>query len=104
VWNLPFGVVIPHVRADAVRELEDQQEQVAISFANDPFLDDATDPTLGVTLETDRPDDQYFVFSGGVSAQFVRGVSGYVNYQYTSSLRDWSISNLSYGLRFERSF
>lgn len=104
VWNLPFGVLIPHVRADAVRELEDQQEQVAISFANDPFLDDATDPTLGVTLETDRPDDEYFVFSGGVSAQFVRGVSGYVNYQYTSSLRDWSISNLSYGMRFERTF
>ena len=104
VVNLPFGVLIPHVRADSVFEFEDEQQQIEIGFASDPFRNDPTNPSPSVTLSTDRPDDQYYVLSAGASAQFVRGVSAYVNYQYTASMENWAISNLTYGLRFERSF
>ncbi len=104
VVNRDWGVLIPHLRVDWVHELEDSAEQVNVQLANDPFALDPNDPTPLVTLETDRPDADYFVMSVGASAQFVNGVSGFVNYRTMAGFDDFSMNEFTWGLRFERTF
>ncbi len=99
-----WGVLIPHLRVDFVHEFQDSRELVGIRVAADPFSSDPTDPTPAITLQTDRPDLDYVVWSAGVSAQFVNGMSGFVNYQSTSAYSDLTLTELTFGLRWERSF
>ncbi len=104
VFTPSWGVLIPHLRADAVFELEDDAQSVTVGFAADPFRNDPLAATPTIQIETDTPDEQYMVINAGVSAQFIRGISAFVNYQYTSSMEDWAIEDLTWGLRWERSF
>ena len=39
-WNLPWGVLLPHFRADYVREFEDDVDVFGIRFAADPNADE----------------------------------------------------------------
>lgn len=71
---------------------------------NDPFNTDPNNPTPTISLQTDEPDSNYFVWSVGVSAQFVNGVAGFVNYRGTAAFDDLDMNDFSFGLRFERSF
>jgi outer membrane autotransporter protein len=104
VVNTSWGVLIPHLRLDAVHEFEDNREFVAVGFVNDPFADDPLQPSPPIVLQTDEIDSDWFVMSAGVSAQFIHGVSGFINYQRTSSFDEWTINDVNYGLRFERTF
>lgn len=104
VVNTGWGVLIPHLRLDAVHEFEDNREFVAVGFVNDPFADDPLQPSPPIVLQTDEVDSDWFVLSAGVSAQLIHGVSGFINYQRTSSFDEWTINDVNYGLRFERTF
>lgn len=104
VFTPSWGVLIPHVRVDSVFELEDDSQTVTVGFAADPFRNDPLAATPKIQIETDTPDEQYMVINAGVSAQFIRGISAFVNYQYTSSMEDWAIEDLTWGLRWERTF
>jgi outer membrane lipase/esterase len=99
-WNLSWGVLLPHVRADFVREFEDDVEVFGIRFAADPNAT-STPPIL---VETDNPDTSYWRLAAGMSAQFKAGVSGYVEYQRLESFQSISFEDISIGLRFQRSF
>jgi outer membrane lipase/esterase len=55
-------------------------------------------------LQTDRPDPDYIVWSAGVSAQFINGISGFANYQSTAGYDNLTLTDLTYGLRWERTF
>jgi hypothetical protein len=103
-WAMKWGVLIPHVSADFVRELETGRDTVLIRLAADPFNSDPSNPSPGVVLQADRPDPSYFVFSAGTSAQFIYGVSGFVNYQQMSGMSNFKMSQVNVGLRFERQF
>jgi hypothetical protein len=99
-WNLPFGVLLPHFRADFVREFEDDVDVFGIRFAADPNAASAP-PIL---IETENPDTSYWRLAAGMSAQFRHGISGYVEYQRLESFRFISFEDVSVGLRFQAAF
>jgi outer membrane autotransporter protein len=99
-WNLSWGVLLPHLRIDYVREFEDDVDVFGVRFAADPNATSAP-PIL---VETDNPDTSYWRLATGFSAQFVHGVSGYVEYQRLESFQFISFQDVSIGLRFQRSF
>jgi outer membrane autotransporter protein len=99
-WNLSWGVLLPHLRADYVREFEDDVDVFGVRFANDPNAA-STPPVL---VATDNPDQSYWRLAGGFSAQFKHGVSGYIEYQRLESFEFISFEDISIGLRFQRSF
>ena len=100
----PWGVLIPYVRADWVHEFEDDAEIVEVGFANDPLLNDPTDPTQPILVSTDERDPNYFVVSAGFSVQLIRGISGFINYRTTQGLADLSLTDITGGIRFERNW
>jgi outer membrane autotransporter protein len=99
-WNVSWGVLLPHLRVDYVREFEDDVDVFGVRFANDPNAA-STPPVL---VATDNPDTSYWRLAGGFSAQFKHGISGYVEYQRLESFEFISFQDVSIGLRFQRSF
>lgn len=99
-WNVSWGVLLPHLRADYVREFEDDVDVFGVRFAADPNAA-STPPVL---VATDNPDTSYWRLAAGFSAQFKLGVSGYIEYQRLESFESISFQDVSLGLRFQRSF
>ncbi len=99
-WKTSWGVVLPHLRADFVREFEDDVNVFGVRFAADPEAG-STPPIL---VETDNPDTSYWRFAGGLSAQFRYGISGYVEYQRLESFQYISFEDVSIGLRMQHAF
>lgn len=99
-WNLSWGVLLPHVRVDYVREFKDDVDVFGVRFAADPSAT-STPPIL---VETDNPDESYWRLATGLSAQFIHGISAYVEYQRLESFEFISFQDVSLGLRFQRSF
>ena len=102
-WNLSWGVLLPHLRTDFIREFEDEVEVFGVRFAADPF-DAGSNPTPPILVETDNPDRSYWRLAAGFSAQFKHGVSGYIEYQRLQSYELIDFQDVSLGLRFQRSF
>lgn len=99
-WNVAWGVLLPHLRVDYVREFENDVDVFGVRFAADPNAA-STPPVL---VATDNPDQSYWRLAAGFSAQFKHGVSGYVEYQRLESFEFISFQDVSIGLRFQRSF
>jgi outer membrane autotransporter protein len=99
-WNVSWGVLLPHLRADYVREFEDDVDVFGVRFAADPNAA-STPPVL---VATDNPDQSYWRLAAGFSAQFKHGVSGYIEYQRLESFESIDFQDVSLGLRFQRSF
>jgi outer membrane autotransporter protein len=99
-WNLSWGVMLPHLRVDFVREFEDDVDVFGVRFANDPNAA-STPPVL---VATDNPDRSYWRLAGGFSAQFKHGVSGYIEYQRLEGFEFIDFADVAIGLRFQRSF
>ncbi len=99
-WNTSWGVLLPHVRIDYVREFEDDVDVFGVRFAADPNAN-STPPIL---VETDNPDRSYWRLATGLSAQFAHGISGYVEYQRLESFEYISFEDVSIGLRMQRAF
>jgi uncharacterized protein YhjY with autotransporter beta-barrel domain len=99
-WNLSWGVLLPHLRVDYVREFKTDADVFGVRFAADPNATSAP-PIL---VETDNPDESYWRLATGLSAQFIHGISGYVEYQRLESFEFISFQDVSLGLRFQRSF
>lgn len=99
-WNHTWGVLLPHIRVDYVREFEDDVDVFGIRFAADPNAG-STPPIL---VETDNPDTSYWRLAAGFSAQFQFGFSGYVEYQRLESFQFISFQDVSVGLRMQKSF
>jgi outer membrane autotransporter protein len=98
-WKTGIGVIVPQVRSEYIREFIDDRETFGVRFANDPFGD-----TPLMIVKTDVPDRSYWRLTGGISAQFAYGISGFVEYQKLDSLRYVDYADVAAGLRFETSF
>jgi outer membrane autotransporter protein len=99
-WNLSWGVLLPHLRVDYVREFKNDADVFGVRFAADPNATSAP-PIL---VETDNPDESYWRLATGFSAQFIHGVSAYVEYQRLESFEFINFQDVSFGLRLQRSF
>lgn len=99
-WNLSWGVLLPHVRIDYVREFKNDADVFGVRFAADPNAT-STPPIL---VQTDNPDESYWRLATGFSAQFIHGISAYIEYQRLESFEFISFQDVSLGLRLQRSF
>jgi outer membrane autotransporter protein len=99
-WNVAWGVLLPHLRVDYVREFENDVDVFGVRFAADPNAA-STPPIL---VETDNPDQSYWRLAAGFSAQFKHGLSGYIEYQRLASFEFINFQDVSIGLRMQRSF
>jgi uncharacterized protein YhjY with autotransporter beta-barrel domain len=104
VMTPSWGVLVPYARFDYVHEFEDDAETIDIRFVNDRFLNDPVNPTTRIGVRTDEIDTNYFVWSVGVHAQFIRGIAGFINYRGIAGLDELSLGDVTWGLRFERNF
>jgi len=103
VWNLPWGVFIPHFRGTFVREFEAAADVFGVRFANDPFAS-STNPTPPIIVEADRIDRSYFRLAAGASAQFKYDISGYFEYQRLEGYEQLKFHDFTVGLRMQRGF
>lgn len=99
-----WGVLSPHARLTLVKELENDSQVVIVNFVNDPFVNASNQPSPGITIVTDDPDEEYMRWGVGLSAVFVNGVSAFVDYEAYAGFRNLTSHELSFGVRFERSF
>ena len=99
-WNVSWGALLPHLRVDYIREFKNDADVFGVRFAADPNAA-STPPIL---VQTDNPDESYWRLATGFSAQFVHGISGYVEYQRLESFEFISFQDVSMGLRFQKSF
>jgi len=99
-WNQSWGVLLPHLRVDYVREFKTDADVFGVRFAADPNAN-STPPIL---VATDNPDESYWRLATGLSAQFIHGISGYIEYQRLESFEFINFQDVSMGLRFQRSF
>ncbi|WP_187275804.1 Ig-like domain-containing protein [Parahaliea aestuarii] len=97
-----WGVITPYLRVEYTREFEDSAGGVRYRFANDP-LGEFND-TNGMMIEADDPDTGYMVYGAGVAAQFIHGISAFINYQTLGSYDNLSGEIISVGARWEARF
>jgi uncharacterized protein YhjY with autotransporter beta-barrel domain len=95
-----MGVLVPYARLDYVREFKDDIETAKVRFANDRFQS-AANPMSNFAVTTEGPDANYIVWAVGAHAQFIRGISAFIDYRGISGLKDLSFNEVSVGLRFE---
>ncbi|MEM6709214.1 MAG: autotransporter domain-containing protein [Pseudomonadota bacterium] len=95
-----WGVLVPYARLDYVREFQDEQDRVAPRFANDPFAD-VPDALAPFRVTTAGADSDYYVWSLGVHAQFIRGFAAFADYRSFAGLEDMSFGEITVGFRYE---
>lgn len=92
-----FGVVVPYVRFEFHKELENGQRSLSTIYA-----DTATVATAGnFALQTDEPDDEYSMLAAGFSLVLKHGLQGFVQYHQVFGLDRYSDHVISGGLRYE---
>ncbi len=69
VWTPDFGVLVPYVRGEYHRQLENGSHGLSTIYAGLPDdVDAAIRQSLDFALQSDAPDKAFHVLSGGVSA------------------------------------
>ncbi len=103
-YSTEWGVLRPQLRADFIREMEDDAQIINFRFLSEPFANDPSAPVFPWPLKTDAPDKDYFLLGIGVSAQFRGGVSGFVDWQSLQGYNDLQVDSVTFGLRWEAAF
>lgn len=99
-----WGVLIPELRVAFVKEFDNDSEVLNVQFLNDPFANDASQPSPGIALITDDPDDSYLRWGLALNGQFKNGFSGFVDYETLSGLDLVTSHEFTFGLRYQRQF
>lgn len=89
-----WGVLLPQANLEWVHEFNDGGSSVTGYFLQDP-----TQNTF--SLNTDKPDTDYFNMRLGVSAQFKQGTSAYFYYRKLLGYDNLNVDSFSAGLRLE---
>ena len=92
-----FGVVVPYVRFEWHKELENDQRTVSALYADTAAIVPASD----FALLTDAPDDEYSMLAGGLSVVFKHGLQGFLQYHQILGLDRYSDHVISAGVRYE---
>ena len=94
--SLPFGVLVPQVRAEWRHEFLNDSRSIRARYAADPF------PTpTGFVIPTDNPTRDYAAFSVGVSSVFKGGWQAFLNYDALFGLRSITSNQITGGVRFD---
>ena len=96
-WSQPWGIIVPHARAEWKTELEDDRDAIVGRFVLDQSANE-------FSIEADDLDADWFQLALGVSATFQRGFSAYIDYEQAVSYDDTDIETFSFGGRWEAKF
>lgn len=96
-WSQPWGIVVPHARAEWKTELEKDRDAIIGRFVLDQSAAE-------FAIEADDLDSDWLQLAVGISATFQRGLSAYIDYEEAISYDDVSVSTLSFGGRWEAKF
>ena len=94
VFSVPFGVLIPQIDMEWVKDLNDGERKVTAAFVNAP---DAG----SFTSSTSTPDSDYIEASLSLTALFKGGMMAFVRYGTELSHDDYSVSTIEAGGRME---
>ncbi|CCE21731.1 putative Outer membrane autotransporter barrel domain protein [Methylotuvimicrobium alcaliphilum 20Z] len=95
--SLPWAIIVPMARAEYIHEFKNDQRNIQAFF-----IQDSTQTRFNI--RTDRPDRDYIVMSAGVSAQFMHGISAFVNYDTVQAHSFVNNHNFSGGVRVQVPF
>ena len=94
VFSVPFGVLIPQVELEWVKDLNDGERKVTAAFVNAPEAG-------SFTSNTAKPDSDYIEASLSLTALFKGGMMAYLRYGTELSHDDYSVSTIEAGGRME---
>jgi outer membrane lipase/esterase len=95
--SLPWAVIMPMARAEYIHEFENDSRAIISNFALDPSK-------TRFNVFTDKPDRDYINVSAGISAQFIHGISAFVNYETVQAHSYVNNHNFTGGVRVELPF
>ncbi|MBU2570837.1 MAG: autotransporter outer membrane beta-barrel domain-containing protein [Gammaproteobacteria bacterium] len=95
--SLPWAVIVPMARAEYIHEFKNDQRNIQAFFIQDPTQ-------TRFNIQTDKPDRDYIVMSAGISAQFMHGISAFVNYDTVQAHSFVNNHNFSGGVRVQVPF
>ena len=90
--SFSWGVLLPRIKAGYVHQFLDQRRTIHASFVQDAGSYD-------LEFKTDKPDRDYFVFGGGISAILAHGVQFFVDYERVEGHRYINSYTVSGGVR-----
>jgi outer membrane lipase/esterase len=94
VISTTFGVLGPYAGVEWNHEFKDNSRNIGAAYPFDPFR------TFFV-IPTDGPDRDFFTLSLGISAQFARGMAGFVSVQSVQGLSRVTNTGVTLGIRSE---
>lgn len=104
VFLMEWGVLIAQLNTNFYREFKNNSNVIRASFVHDPFRDDTTRATPDMLIVSEIPDKSFFSLGLGLSAQFVNGLSGFIDYQTLLGVNNITSRELALGLRYEAKF
>jgi outer membrane autotransporter protein len=96
-FSTPWAVIVPMVKAEYIHEFENDS-RVFSSY----FLQDVRQARFNII--TDKPDRDFIIASAGVSAQFIHGISAFLNYDTIQGHQFLNNHSFSAGIRGELRF
>ena len=89
---MPWGVLIPKIKAGYVHEFLNNRRAISVSF-----VEDASSTKLH--FDTVKPDRDYVVICGGISSVLTHSVQMYVDYERIEGHRYLNSYTVSGGVR-----
>jgi outer membrane autotransporter protein len=93
-FSQSWGVLLPQAHFEWVHEFEDDSPNVTGFFLQDPSR-------TSFSLNTDKPDSDYFNLRLGVSAQFAAGRSAHIYYRKLIGYDNLDLDAIGAGVRIE---
>ena len=98
-----WGVLVPYTRLDYVREFKNDTERANVRFVNDPF-ETGPSAVAPFAVSTAGADEDYYVWSLGVHAQFIRKLAAFADYRRFAGMEDMTFGEVTLGVRYETKF
>jgi len=92
-----WGVVVPYVRGEWKKEIDDSRDFITGRFVNISAAND-------FSIEAEDFDSSWFHGAVGLTANFRHGLSAYIDYDSVLSYDDTQLNTVSYGGNWETSF
>lgn len=92
----PFGVVIPYLRGEFHKELENERRNISAFYAG---AGENAGSDADFNLSTDDPDDDYALLVAGFSIYRSRALQGYLQYQQIFELDNYDDRAIVGGIR-----
>ena len=92
-----WGVVVPYVRGEWKKEIDDSRDFITGRFVNFSAAND-------FSIEAEDFDSSWFHGAVGLTANFRHGLSAYIDYDSVLSYDDTQLNTVSYGGTWETSF